>query len=504
MEVTPIYNWEGHLISYQQGNKFVPIADDNQEYQIIKEAIKNGTCIVKEPIIEEVTKTYDRKKNWSGYRWHGIFVPIDENNYLYQIIDKAIKDNICIVNEPEEEHNATSSKIKTIIFCVLFDQPWHRVEDFYEGKMPYRSNPKAQYVDYNFRLINLPINEKLNAANFLFEYYEIAKEKFPIEISMKIGMLELEVPVKYLLKLFRTEKELLEENTANIIEDILKQNLKEFGRKESEGANILVLIQYAKSYLENFIMELGNRIIEAYAGEYRELPIGYINKWKIHEKTFVINKFDDGTYDLGTFGLSERVTPKLSGKWQQNFSFLQVAQPEAYLKSSQNNALRRVRMLVDSGFHMEGFCLLNAFLEVNVEDAICECIKADKETEDIIRRKDHKILLEVLEEIGKSAKDNSFYSEEYLAKIEKAKEIYKHRNAYVHALELPEKEKTLSLKQRRVLESLMYEFMDEWESRPWYESQERLASGNDASAISIIQKFITEWRQKKVRNSENC
>ncbi|MBD1904815.1 hypothetical protein NDI37_18400 [Funiculus sociatus GB2-A5] len=274
MEVTPNYNSEGHLISYQQGDKFVPIADGNQEYQMIKEAIENGTCIVKEPIIEEVTRTYDQKKNWSGYRWRGMFVPIDENNHLYQRIDKAIKDATCIVNEPKEEYSATSSKIKTIIFCILFDQPWHRVNGCYEGNMPYRSNSNAKYVDYNFRLINLPINEKLNAANFLFEYYKIAKEKFPIEIPMKIGILELEVPVKHLLKLFRTEKELLEENTANLIEDILKQNLRELGRKESEGANILVLIQYAKSYLENFIMELGNRIIEAYAGEYRELPIG--------------------------------------------------------------------------------------------------------------------------------------------------------------------------------------------------------------------------------------
>jgi hypothetical protein len=250
-------------------------------------------------------------------------------------------------------------------------------------------------------------------------------------------------------------------------------------------------------------MELGNRIIEAYAGEYRELPIGYINKWKIHEKTFVINKFDDGTYDLGAFELSERVTPKLSGKWQQNFSFLQVAQPEVYLKSSQNNALRRVRMLVDSGFHMEGLCLLNACLEVNVEDAICECIKADDKTKKIIKRIDQEILLDLLKNIGESTKHN-YYNEKYLEKIEKAKEIYKHRNAYVHALELPEKEKTLSLKQRRVLESLMYEFMDEWESRPWYESQERLASGNDASAISIIEEFIRDWIQKKVKTSENC
>ncbi|MBD1904816.1 hypothetical protein NDI37_18405 [Funiculus sociatus GB2-A5] len=160
-------------------------------------------------------------------------------------------------------------------------------------------------------------------------------------------------------------------------------------------------------------------------------------------------------------------------------------------------------MLVDSGFHMEGLCLLNASLEVNVENAICECIKADDKTGKMIKRIDQEILLELLEKIGKSAEDN-YYHEEYLAKIVKAKEIYKHRNAYVHALELPEKEKTLSVKQRRELESLMYEFIDERESRSWYESQERLASGNDASAISIIEKFITEWRKKKDKNSENC
>ncbi len=134
MEVTAIYDWEGHLSTYQWDNMSVPIAEGNSHYQIIKDAIANNTCTVNEPIIEEVTAAYNRKGILSGYKWNHIFVPvpIDENKPFYRMVKKAIEDGSCIIKEPTpEEADKPISKIETVIFCIFFDQPWPHIKSPY-------------------------------------------------------------------------------------------------------------------------------------------------------------------------------------------------------------------------------------------------------------------------------------------------------------------------------------------------------------------------------------
>jgi hypothetical protein len=173
MEVTAKYDWKGNLSGYRWGDMHVPIAEGNRHYQLIKEAIDNGTCLVNEPAIEEVTETYNEKGNLSGYRLGSIFVPIDENNRLYQMVKKAIDNDTCRVNQfpPEDE-----TLPKSIIFCIFFDLPWHNIHDLFEGKIPYRSNNSPISRDYSFRLINLPFNEDINKFSLLFEYYKLKKK----------------------------------------------------------------------------------------------------------------------------------------------------------------------------------------------------------------------------------------------------------------------------------------------------------------------------------------
>ncbi len=103
-----------------------------------------------------------------------------------------------------------------------------------------------------------------------------------------------------------------------------------------------------------------------------------------------------------------------------------------------------------------------------------------------------------------------FRTKDYLEKIKAAENILDMRNAYMHRLSMTEqtrerpfdingyahqldltgKEQVLNINQRRELERLMYRFMDVWESHLWIGIQTRLASGEDAAAISIIQQTI--------------
>ena len=495
MNVTAIYNWKGHLTGYKRDNAIIPIDEGNRDYQIIQEGIANGTCIVDEPELGEVTETYNHQGNLSGYRWNGLFVPIDEENRNYQVVKKAIEEGNCTVKITIHERlNSYLPKIDAIIFCIFFNQPWQHITDCYKGKISYRSNSRATYVEYDFRLINLPLSEKLNATNFLLGRYNISKDFFSIiEFSIKSGVLELEVPVNRLLKLFRNEHQLLEENTATFLEDCLSQHIEESGRA-SKGPDINWLISLAKTYLQNFIMEVGNRIIEAYTREYGTLPIGYIDKWKIYEETIVINKNKNGDFSIGSFGLQGKQSFNLSGDWQSN-SLLQVSQPEKYPTHPQAHALQRVRMLVKAGLHMEALCLLNAFLEVNVKGVLYYCIKSDIEAQKTILEMNHRQRLEILQKIAKAVEDNFLFGKDYISRVENAIEIYKHRNDYVHDLTLPKKEETLSVKQRRALENLMYGFIDVFESERWFGWQRRIASGENADAITIIKQFLRKWSE---------
>jgi hypothetical protein len=386
MEVIAKYDWKGSLSGYKWGDMTVPIDKGNRDYQLIKQAIANGTCVVNEPAIEEVTAIYNQQGNLSGYRWNNIFVPIDESNKLYHLIKEAIDNFSCKVNQlPSESKNL---HIESIIFCVFFDRPWYNIDDFSEGKIIYPLNNSASSKSYGFRLINLSVDEDSNKFNLLLKYHGIKTEKIPIVLPLKFGLFELEVPSKYLQRLLKNEKNLLDEDRTNFVGDALSQHLKESGRSRDRGADIRWAINNAKIYLENFIMEIGNRVIEAYAREFEELPIGYINRWKVCEETFVLNKYKDGTFGIGNFGLQGKLGFNFGVEWQQRMSLLQVSQPEEYPTHPQTNALRRVRLLVREGLHMEALCLLNTFLEVNIRDVLIKCIKSDTKAQKLILNMD--------------------------------------------------------------------------------------------------------------------
>lgn len=511
MEVTATYDWEGNLSGYQWDNMSVPIAEDNKDYQMIKEAIANDTCIVNEPTIEEVTAAYNRKGVLSGYKWNHIFVPVptDESKPFYRMVKKAIEDNSCIIKDPApEQADKPISNVKTIIFCIFFNQPWPHVKSPYEGEISYRSNEEAESRTYTFRLINLSSDGRLNGFDLLFDYHPgIPKGQLPIELPLQSGILELEVPVVYLQKLFRNERPLLERSMASFIDSIVVPHLRESGRREPD---IEHLISYAKSYLGNFIMEVGNRVIEAFTREYGGLPIGYIDKWRIYEETIVINKYQDGTYRLGAFGLQGKQNFGLSGEWSSwSQGLLQMSEPEKHPTNPYDYALQRCRMLLKAGLHIEAFCLLNTLLEVNIRDVLCYCVISDPETQNFIagRMMPHRERLEILKKIAKSTSDDVIRSNiNYLTQIENAEKIYNLRNDYIHALILPEAEEKrpefermnyLGVRQRQYLEELMYGFIDFHESRLWFGMQYRLANGKDNSAVEIIQEAM---KRRKVKD----
>ena len=509
MEVTAIYNLEGDFCAYLLDNKFIPIAPNNGDNLIIKRAIDDGSCILKEPIIEEIIATYNYKGVLSGYIWQHIFVPvpIDESKPFYRMVKTAIDNGSCFIKQPDSEKADRSAlKVETIVFCIFFDRPWSHVKNVYEGKIPYKSTKKAEPRIYTFRLINFPLEEGLNRFNFLIDYYSIdSHHQIPFHMPLQFGMLELEVPVNYLKKLFRNERDHFDDHIAGFINRIVKTHLQESGRRDPDTN---FLINYAKSYLENFIMEVSNRIIEACTREYGGLPIGYIDKWKIYEETIVINKYEDETYSLGSFSLQGKQNFGLKGEWRsQTSGLLQISEPEKRPTHPYDYALKRCRMLLQGGLHIEAFCLLNTLLEVNIKDVLCHCVISDPEIYNFMNSQtiQHRDRLKILNNIVKYTDNIIYNNSAYLIKLKKVEEIYNIRNAYIHALILPEAEEQrpefermryLSIKQRKYLETLMHDFVDVHESNIWFGMQDNLARSNDFSVIQIIQEYMRRKQEQ--------
>lgn len=509
MEVLAMYDWQGNLSCYKLDNWFVPIADDNIKYQEIKESIANGSCIVNQPIIETVVATYNRKGFLSGYRWQNLFIPfpIDESKPFYQMVKKAIEDRTCTIEEPvSTESEKPIKKINKIIFCILFDQPWNHIKDTYKGKIPYQSNELTESKTYNFRLINLSSKEKLNKWNLLLEHHQVnIQEDFPIELPLQAGILELEVPVAYLQKLFRNEKSQLDPSIIDFIEHIIKPHLHESGRQEPDINHLVSLSTY---YLRDFLIEIGNRIIEAFSREYGDLPIGYIDKWKMQKDVIALHYYEDETCGLGSFACQGEYNFNLDGEWFPGLGLLQMSEPTKHATHPYDYARQRCRRLLKAGLHIEAFCLLNSLLEINIRDVLCMCVRFNPDIYHFMAgyKMQHRERLEILKKIVESKNEDTFYDKsDYLAKLKKVEEIYNHRNDYIHSLILPTTKKDqhqsqhmmhLSIKQRKYVEELMHDFIDIIESNQWFRTQSQIADKQDDYTIKIIREAV-EKRKKK-------
>lgn len=497
MEVTANYNWKGQLASYKRGNSFVPIAEGNRDYQEIRDALAKGECIVHEPTIERVVSAYNQRGQLSGYQWNGMFVPIDETNELFRKISHAIKSGKCIVEEPSQRVSIISDqKVQTLIFAILFDRPWHHVKDEYRSDLPYRSHDTSSSHSYTFTLRNVCSDSPSSVADIWLKLYGIDRTLVGIFSPFRCGVLEIELPSDALLGLYRAERSMLAEHTAEFLHDQLSQRLLELGRSPKRGPDLEWLLFNAKYYLENFLIDFGNRVGQAYAIEYGDLPAGYIDRWKVYHDTIVVYRMADGSHRLGAFGFQGRTTYELSGEWVHHAGLSQMSSPPERPVHPYDYALGRARMLLRTGFHLEALCLVDAFLEVSVKDSLRACAGGQMDVVEAIgRRRNHRQRLELLKEVVGTVADEIVRTDvEYRERISRAGEIQDYRNAYLHDVSLPGRfdAPLLDTRQRLQIERLLEGFVDFSESRVWLAMQQRLVSMGDPAVVQLLRERTTD------------
>jgi hypothetical protein len=505
MQVTRVYQWDGTVSSYQRGNSSIPCDPSNGDYREIEQAIVEGRCTVNDPIIERVVSAYNQRGRLSGYKWNGVFVPIDTSNALYRLIKQSIDNGSCLVEEPSSNVNANEPKTTSLVFAIILDSSWKHVKESYENTISYRHEAAPEHHEYNFRLVNLGEKEGLNVIDLLLQRYAMKPFLPKVGPSVCTGVLEVEIPTTRLAKIFRNERYRLDEGMKGFIESLLKQRLLELGRSSSQVPDIEWLINHALWYAGRLVMGLANMVIDAHAKEYGDLPNGYVDYWKIRTATLVIKKQSDGTNVLGLSGFQTQYSFGLSGRGSTEISLLQVSRPEDHPVHPYDYAMARARMLVKSGLHLEALCLVDSLLEINVRSILLAWTSGHNSLQTFVNDKlNHKNSLRILRKLARECDDDLIKSDEsYHRLFDDALQIHSLRNSYIHELQLPNSERAwpMSMAHRQTVETLIHHFIDIQASKIWFGWQPRLVQHSAAAAYQMIEKEMKGRDADSVRVS---
>ena len=483
------YNWKGEIIGYQYNNSFIPTDKRNHHYKMLLEDIKDGKCIVNEPDIKEVEKAYDKSNELSGYIYMGMFIPCDNENNLYKLIEKLIEEKTCLIVENKKEQ---TKKIDSFIFNIVFRYPWKGISNVSENQIKYPIE-ESNGMYYKVRYVNL--NQNNNVINSINSFYNIEQNNFSnIENYnlVQYSMLEITIPVNKLKKIFKY----LCKNDTMMLKDELEMHFKQTKRLKKEGPDISWLINYAPIYLKDAVIDIGNRAIEAISFEYLDFNIKHINERNYHNNTIVIKKYVDNSVEIPIISEINFDCYSYNADFKQNSSGMQIANNSgaSNIYDYKYKALPRFKIakLMKNGFILEALSLLNSYLEVSFKLLLCQCVNNDRKKSEIIMSLGHRHRMEIIKEIIKNEYVSNELGKSFNKYLENAKKIYVHRNDYIHDLELPEKSLFMTNVARNKLVNLMLEFVEPYNSYRFELNMSCFSNGVSKEMLELINKHINK------------
>jgi hypothetical protein len=283
------------------------------------------------------------------------------------------------------------------------------------------------------------------------------------------AVLEISLPVTNLEKVFKLYRQKMHAQNIDItfLEDEFEMHLAKTGRSRKRGPTIDWLINHLFYYLEDFTLDIGNRALDyiSYCGfVYEDQQIKHITKRMIYSKNYLLRKYDDDTYGLQKepfirddryYRADERISFLNE---EDSAGIINETDPfRTYWNRVNRQPLKKVRTMIAAGLTLEAVCLLNGYIEVSYKIAFRLAFPNDAKRKDILSMK-HKDVLNLVKSINFQCCDP--YSLKVAETYRKhAHEIYRHRNDYLHALELPEGSVFMTNSTRASLESLMNTFL---------------------------------------------
>ena len=434
-KVTKQYNWRGEHIGYQSGNASVPCDKRNTDYCQICDKIERGELIECEPNITDARKVYGENGKLTGFDTNLGFIPNREKNKLFQLLQKFISSEQCVLKE--QAQTPPQDRVQTLILCVALDRRWQHLKGPFERLFSYRSHEKSQPIDVKVRIRNLPdpstdvVMHVLNAFNVSPGIFEHVHYK-----SLQFGLIEIELPTKYLSKLFRNEKNYISEPFCPYVKDMFDLYCERTGRNPDREPGTDWLLGMAIFFLTRFFVDITNMAIRVFALEYGGVPPGHVREKDIFYSQLWFTRLENGQTRLyvppqnaQSFGLM--------GQWPDGAAIQWLTNSQITGKNNLWIVKSRIDQMIEAGFALEALTVANAFLEVLLQESLAGVVSKDKKAESIIRGIGHRYRINLLKKIVDAKTEPGIGSDEFHDFTQSVEEIYNIRNNYLHQLKLP-------------------------------------------------------------------
>lgn len=464
---------------------------------------KDGSITINEPIITQVSMAYNKKGVFNGYLFNGMYIPKDQNNNLCKIIETAIAKGECTI-EDNAKTNSGDFLISELVNCIVFPDPWEIVKNSFGTTIDYPiDNKNMQPSNYSVQYINIETDLGQYPLKALDKYYHNTNGSiYPPDAILKkyFGILEIIIPVTKLKKLFFSIKKELND----FVIEKYEEHMRHTERAEKEGPDLEWLISYFPLYSEPIIIDISNRAIETFLLYSLNGELKYVSEKSIHKQWYIYSR--SATENVRLMWSSNSIQPYsgLSGyDTDHQYSRLANNNLDEYEKAKafyETSPISHIRKLVDNGLTLEAVCLVNAYLEVTFKRLLIMCILRDKTNCDsfdegkieIINSWGHRRNLNLLYEIIINDHAHSAVYEQYGDYIKSAKQIYKHRNDYIHDLEainMP----IMTHSVRKNLEHCMECFYKFHDADIFVRSQWRFINDCSEKQIKIIDDMINKY-----------
>ena len=437
LTATKQYNWRGEHVAYQLAGTTIPCDDRNKDYRAVLESIANGQCRAVEPDVTTATKVHSSAGVVTGYDTNLGFVPHDTSNSLYVLLQESARVGNCKIEEPGAVEENTP-KIHTLIFCLVLDRGWQHLAGPLTHQFDYQPNERAKPIKIDVRIRNLPAS----AEDVLPHVFQSMGIEAPSHGSFRFkalqaGMIEIEVPVTLLLKLFRNERARVRDGIEPFFTDSLAQHHVRTGREESRGPEVSWLINMAPYYLTYAVADVANVALQAFALEYGGAVPGHVAEDALVRSSLVFARHAEGHISLHRLQQQGEQSFGLVGEWPVGPTLLRLADEQSRKTLDLFFVASRVRQLFGAGFPMEALIVANAAFEVALEWALSGAVVTHVRAQKLIADKGHSYRLELLTKVVAANTEAGLNTVEFSKFVAALMESNSMRNSYLHQLVVP-------------------------------------------------------------------
>jgi hypothetical protein len=467
-------NWQGNLKGYKVHEdgfptKWVPNDAGNSDYIQILEEIEAHKLSILSPQFTYVRRTYSESGLHTGYDTNVGFVPVESGNALYVYLMNSLNAGECTEDAgPKTAPIGESGYVSDLIVLVLFDQPWAHLAGPYHGQLPITFNQNAAPEPFSFTIRNISDPSGKNPLQLILGLHGIEGPECLVQPAVPVGgALEIEIPTRRLRKILRGVLADSNDPFYDFLCEQLNIELARSGRRAADGPSTAWHVGMANNYLQPFLADFSNRVIEAFWQEYGGVPIAHVSLLSLQRRFTIIHKLQSGQKRLGLYASLGGHSFNLQGEWHLSGALESVADGTTPTLHPMRRSLSRLRMLMEGGFIMEALVLMNSILEVSVSAALETASNGSEDILSRVKTLGHRMRLQLLEALTKQDGPRNL-GQAYDAFIGAALGIYDCRNAYVHELVMPDKERFLDYREQRRVIELMSPFRETFRQDQWF------------------------------------